>query len=275
MKERAAMAVVTMRELLDSGVHFGHQTRRWNPKMKRYIFTERNGIYIIDIQQSLALIDSAYEFIKNTVAKGGHVLFVGTKKQAHVPIKEQSARVGMPYVTERWLGGMLTNFPTVYKRIQRLKELELLEEKNDQVLTKKELLVLRREREKLTKNLEGIRNMTKLPSAIWVVDTKKEHLAVAEAHKLGIPVVAILDTNCDPDEVDFKIPGNDDAIRSIGLLTRVIADAAAAGLAARSANAASNPDKAPAAVATDADKLAEEILAAAPAADSATTEIKE
>ena len=271
MKERAAMAVVTMRELLDSGVHFGHQTRRWNPKMKRYIFTERNGIYIIDIQQSLALIDSAYEFVKNTVAKGGHVLFVGTKKQAHAPIKEQSARVDMPYVTERWLGGMLTNFPTVYKRIQRLKELELLEEKNDQLLTKKELLVLRREREKLTKNLEGIRNMTKLPSAIWVVDTKKEHLAVAEAHKLGIPVVAILDTNCDPDEVDFKIPGNDDAIRSIGLLTRVIADAAAAGLAARSANAASNPDKAPAT--TEGDKLAEEILAASAEAVAAPSEV--
>ena len=237
------MAVVTMRELLDSGVHFGHQTRRWNPKMKRFIFAERNGIYIIDIQQSLGLIDSAYDFIKDTVAKGGHILFVGTKKQAHQPIIEQSARVGMPYVTERWLGGMLTNFPTVYKRIQRLKELESLELKNDQVLTKKELLVLRREREKLTKNLEGIRNMTKLPSAIWVVDTKKEHLAVAEARKLGIPVVAILDTNCDPDEVDYKIPGNDDAIRSIGLLTRVIADAAVAGLAARSAAALAVADK--------------------------------
>ena len=237
------MAVVTMRELLDSGVHFGHQTRRWNPKMKRFIFAERNGIYIIDIQQSLALIDSAYNFIQDTVAKGGHILFVGTKKQAHEPIKQQSARVGMPYVTERWLGGMLTNFPTVYKRILRLKELELLESSNDQLLTKKELLVLRREREKLTKNLEGIRNMTKLPSAIWVVDTKKEHLAVAEAHKLGIPVVAILDTNCDPDEVDYKIPGNDDAIRSIALLTRVITDAAVAGLAARSANAAAASDQ--------------------------------
>ena len=236
-----------MRELLDSGVHFGHQTRRWNPKMKRYIFTERNGIYIIDIQQSLGLIDSAYDFIKDTVAKGGHILFVGTKKQAHQPIIEQAARVGMPYVTERWLGGMLTNFPTVYKRIQRLKELELLEERNDQVLTKKELLVLRREREKLTKNLQGIRDMTKLPSAIWVVDTKKEHLAVQEAHKLGIPVVAIIDTNCDPDEVDYKIPGNDDAIRSIGLLTRVITDAAVAGLAARSAAGAAVADKAVAA----------------------------
>ncbi|CAB4657926.1 MAG: 30S ribosomal protein S2 [Actinobacteria bacterium] len=231
------MAVVTMRELLDSGVHFGHQTRRWNPKMKRFIFAERNGIYIIDIQQSLGLIDSAYEFVKDVVAKGGHVLFVGTKKQAQEPIIQQSARVGMPYVTERWLGGMLTNFPTVFKRIQRLKELEALETANDQMLTKKELLVLRREREKLNKNLNGIRNMTKLPSAIWVVDTKKEHLAVAEAKKLGIPVIAILDTNCDPDEVDFKIPGNDDAIRSIGLLTRVITDAIAAGLQARAANA--------------------------------------
>ncbi|CAB4659046.1 unannotated protein [freshwater metagenome] len=230
------MAVVTMRELLDSGVHFGHQTRRWNPKMKRFIFAERNGIYIIDIQQSLGLIDSAYEFVKDVVAKGGHVLYVGTKKQAQEPIIQQSARVGMPYVTERWLGGMLTNFPTVYKRIQRLKELEALENANDQLLTKKELLVLRREREKLNKNLNGIRNMTKLPSAIWVVDTKKEHLAVAEAKKLGIPVIAILDTNCDPDEVDFKIPGNDDAIRSIGLLTRVITDAIAAGLQARVAN---------------------------------------
>jgi len=264
------MAVVTMRELLDSGVHFGHQTRRWNPKMKRFIFAERNGIYIIDIQQSLALIDSAYDFIKDTVAKGGHILFVGTKKQAHQPIIEQAARVGMPYVTERWLGGMLTNFPTVYKRIQRLKELEELETKNDLVLTKKELLVLRREREKLTKNLEGIRNMTKLPSAIWVVDTKKEHLAVQEAHKLGIPVVAILDTNCDPDEVDYKIPGNDDAIRSIGLLTRVIADAAVAGLAARSAAGAAVADKAPAADAAIAEVESAMIEAAAPAVATET-----
>jgi len=242
-KEHAIMAVVTMRELLDSGVHFGHQTRRWNPKMKRFIFTERNGIYIIDIQQSLGLIDKAYEFVKDVVAKGGNVMFVGTKKQAQEPILQQATRVGMPSVTERWLGGMLTNFPTVYKRIQRLKELEALETANDQLLTKKELLVLRREREKLTKNLDGIRNMTKLPAALWVVDTKKEHLAVAEAKKLGIPVIAILDTNCDPDEVDYKIPGNDDAIRSIGLLTRVIADAIAAGLQARSAQA--KEDKSP------------------------------
>jgi small subunit ribosomal protein S2 len=248
------MAVVTMRELLDSGVHFGHQTRRWNPKMKRFIFTERNGIYIIDIQQSLALIDKTYDFVKDIVAKGGHLLFVGTKKQAQEPIKSQALRVGMPYVTERWLGGMLTNFPTVYKRIQRLKELEALEASNDQVLTKKELLLLRREREKLHKNLDGIRNMSKLPSAVWVVDTKKEHLAVAEAHKLGIPVIAILDTNCDPDEVDFKIPGNDDAIRSVALLTRVIADAVAAGLQARSATVAKE--------AMDAAKNSDESVAA-------------
>ena len=260
------MAVVTMRELLDSGVHFGHQTRRWNPKMKRFIFTERNGIYIIDIQQSLALIDSAYEFVKDLVAKGGHILFVGTKKQAQEPIIQQAARVGMPTVTERWLGGMLTNFPTVYKRIQRLKELEAMEAKNDLVLTKKELLVLRREREKLHKNLDGIRNMTKLPAALWVVDTKKEHLAVAEAKKLGIPVIAILDTNCDPDEVDFKIPGNDDAIRSIQLLTRVITDAIAAGLEARAKNAPA-PDKAEVAAGEPMADWEKEVLeGAAPAA---------
>ncbi len=238
MKECAAMAVVTMRELLDSGVHFGHQTRRWNPKMKRFIFTERNCIYIIDIQQSLSLIQGAYDFVKDTVAKGGTILFVGTKKQAQEPIKQQATRVGMPYVNERWLGGMLTNFPTVYKRIQRLKELEALEAKNDAMFTKKEYLLLRREREKLNKNLDGIRNMTKAPAAVWVVDTQKEHLAVAEAKKLGIPVVAILDSNCDPDVVDYKIPGNDDAIRSVALLTRVIADAVAAGLQARSAQVA-------------------------------------
>ena len=254
------MAVVTMRELLDSGVHFGHQTRRWNPKMKRFIFTERNGIYIIDIQQSLALIDKAHDFVKDVVGKGGNILFVGTKKQAQDPIKSQATRVGMPYVTERWLGGMLTNFPTVYKRIQRLKELEALEASNDQVLTKKELLLLRREREKLHKNLDGIRNMTKLPAAVWVVDTKKEHLAVAEAHKLGIPVIAILDTNCDPDEVEYKIPGNDDAIRSVTLLTRVIADAVAAGLQNRSAIVAKE--------ATEAAKSgAESVAAGEPLAD--------
>ncbi|WP_329442099.1 30S ribosomal protein S2 [Streptomyces sp. NBC_01426] len=230
------MAVVTMRELLESGVHFGHQTRRWNPKMKRFIFTERNGIYIIDLLQSLSYIDRAYEFVKETVAHGGSIMFVGTKKQAQEAIAEQATRVGMPYVNQRWLGGMLTNFSTVYKRLQRLKELEAIdfEDVAASGLTKKELLVLSREKIKLEKTLGGIREMSKVPSAVWIVDTKKEHIAVGEARKLHIPVVAILDTNCDPDEVDYKIPGNDDAIRSVTLLTRVIADAVAEGLIARS-----------------------------------------
>jgi len=230
-----AMAVVTMRELLESGVHFGHQTRRWNPKMKRFIFTERNGIYIIDLLQSLNYIDRAFEFVKETVAHGGSVLFVGTKKQAQEAIAEQATRVGMPYVNQRWLGGMLTNFSTVYKRLQRLKELGELDftDVAGSGLTKKELLVLQREHDKLEKTLGGIRDMQRVPSAVWIVDTKKEHIAVGEARKLNIPVVAILDTNCDPDEVDYKIPGNDDAIRSVTLLTRVIADAVAEGLKAR------------------------------------------
>ncbi|WP_218220410.1 30S ribosomal protein S2 [Nesterenkonia sp. Act20] len=229
------MPVVTMRQLLDSGVHFGHQTRRWNPKMKRFIFTERNGIYIVDLQQSLSYIDNAYEFVKQTVAHGGSVLFVGTKKQGQEAIAEQATRVGQPYVNHRWLGGMLTNFQTVSKRVQRMKELEEID--FDDVAgsghTKKELLLMRRELTKLQSNLGGIRNLTKTPSAIWIVDTNKEHLAVDEAKKLGIPVIAILDTNCDPDDVNYPIPGNDDAIRSVDLLTRVIADAVADGLMAR------------------------------------------
>jgi len=230
------MAVVTMRQLLESGVHFGHQTRRWNPKMKRFIMTERNGIYIIDLQQSLTHINDAYDFVKQTVAHGGSILFVGTKKQAQEPVAEQATRVGMPYVNHRWLGGMLTNFTTISKRLQRLKELEDID--FDDVAgsghTKKELLILKREKDKLEKTLGGIRTMSRVPSAVWIVDTKKEHLAVDEARKLGLPVIAILDTNCDPDEVDYKIPGNDDAIRSVALLTRVIADAVADGLVARS-----------------------------------------
>jgi small subunit ribosomal protein S2 len=227
--------VVTMKQLLESGVHFGHQTRRWNPKMKRYIFTERNGIYIIDLQQSLEYIDRAYEFIRETVAHGGSILYVGTKKQAQEAIAEQARRVGMPYVNQRWLGGMLTNFSTVYKRLQRLKELELIDfgDVPGSGMTKKELLGLKRERDKLDKTLGGIRDMARVPSAVWVVDTKKEHIAVNEARKLGIPVVAILDTNCDPDEVNYPIPGNDDAIRSVALLTRVVADAVADGLMSR------------------------------------------
>jgi len=236
--------VVSMKQLLESGVHFGHQTRRWNPKMKRYIFTERNGIYIIDLQQSLDYIDRAYEFIKETVAHGGTILYVGTKKQAQEAIAEQARRVGMPFVNQRWLGGMLTNFSTVYKRLQRLKELEEIDfgDVASSGMTKKELLHLRREHDKLDRTLGGIRDMSRVPSAIWVVDTKKEHIAVNEARKLGIPVVAILDTNCDPDEVNYPIPGNDDAIRSVALLTRVVADAVAEGLIAR-AGAASGDEK--------------------------------
>ncbi|MFB9799877.1 30S ribosomal protein S2, partial [Streptomonospora salina] len=240
--------VVTIRQLLESGVHFGHQTRRWNPKMKRFIFTERNGIYIIDLQKSLSYIDRAYEFVKETVAHGGTILFVGTKKQAQEAIDEQARRVGMPYVNQRWLGGMLTNFSTVHKRLQRLKELEEID--FDDVAasnwTKKELLGLRREKDKLERTLGGIRDMARVPSAVWIVDTKKEHIAISEARKLNIPVVAILDTNCDPDEVDYPIPGNDDAIRSVSLLTRVVADAVADGVLARSgASAGAGAEKAP------------------------------
>ena len=218
------MAVITMRQLLDAGVHFGHQTRRWNPKMKRFIITERNGIYIIDLQQSLSYIDRAYEHVKETVAKGGTVMFVGTKRQAQEAIQEQAKRVGMPYVTERWLGGMITNWPTVSKRVQRMKELEQInfDAPSGSGRTKKELLMMRREKEKLDKTLTGVRDMHKVPSLIWIVDTNKEHIAVKEARKLGIPIIGILDSNCDPDHVDFAIPGNDDAIRSIQVLTKII-----------------------------------------------------
>jgi len=231
------MAVVTIRQLLDSGVHFGHQTRRWNPKMKRFIFTERSGIYIIDLQQSLGFVDKAYDFVKETVAHGGTILFVGTKKQAQESISEQATRVGQPYVNQRWLGGLLTNFQTVSKRLARMKELEELDfdDTAKSGFTKKEMLIKKRELVKLHKSLGGIRNLTKTPSALWVVDTNKEHLAIDEARKLGIPVIAILDTNCDPDDVQYPIPGNDDAIRSVGLLTRIIADAAAEGLIQRHA----------------------------------------
>ena len=263
------MAVVTIRQLLDSGVHFGHQTRRWNPKVKRFVLAERSGIHIIDLQQSLAHIDNAFEFVKETVAHGGTILFVGTKKQAQEAIREQADRVGQPYVNQRWLGGLLTNFNTVGKRLARMKELEEID--FDDVagsgFTKKELLIKKRELDKLHKSLGGIRNLTKTPSALWVVDTKKEHLAIDEAKKLGIPVIGILDTNCDPDEMTYPIPGNDDAIRSVGLLTRVIADAVAEGLIARH----QKPESA------DAEPLAEwerELLeASAPVADAAVAEV--
>ncbi len=272
--------VVTMKQLLESGVHFGHQTRRWNPKMKRYIFTERNGIYIIDLQQSLAYIDRAYEFIRETVAHGGTILYVGTKKQAQEAIAEQARRVGMPYVNQRWLGGMLTNFSTVYKRLQRLKELEEIDF-NDVAasgMTKKELLGLKREKDKLDKTLGGIRDMARVPSAVWVVDTKKEHIAINEARKLGIPVVAILDTNCDPDEVNYPIPGNDDAIRSVALLTRVVADAVADGLMARAGAADTDEkpvdDKFSTSVDEPLPEWERDLLAGGPA-DAAATETEE
>ena len=228
------MAVVTIRQLLDSGVHFGHQTRRWNPKVKRFILTERSGIHIIDLQQSLAYIDKAYEFVKETVAHGGSVLFVGTKKQAQETVAEQAQRVGQPFVNQRWLGGLLTNFQTVSKRLARMKELEEVDfDDTTKGFTKKELLIKKRELDKLHKTLGGIRNLTKTPSAIWVIDAKREHLAVDEATKLGIPIIGILDTNADPDELQYPMPGNDDAIRSVALLTRIIADAAAEGLVQR------------------------------------------
>lgn len=228
------MAAVTIRQLLDSGVHFGHQTRRWNPKVKRFILTERSGIHIIDLQQSLAFIDQAYDFVRETVAHGGTVLFVGTKKQAQESVSEQATRVGQPYVNERWLGGLLTNFQTVSKRLGRMKELEEIDyEDTTQGFTKKELLLKKRELTKLQKSLGGIRNLQKTPSAMWVIDPLREHLAIDEAKKLGIPVIGILDSNADPDDFQFPIPGNDDAIRSVGLLTKIIADAVAEGLIER------------------------------------------
>ena len=228
------MAAITIRQLLDAGVHFGHQTRRWNPKVKRFILTERSGIHIIDLQQSLAFIDQAYDFVKDTVAHGGTVLFVGTKKQAQESVAEQATRVGQPYVNERWLGGLLTNFQTVSQRLGRMKELEEIDyEDTTQGFTKKELLLKKRELTKLQKSLGGIRTLQKAPSAMWVIDPIREHLAIDEAKKLGIPVIGILDSNADPDDLQYPIPGNDDAIRSVALLTKVIADAVAEGLIER------------------------------------------
>ena len=228
------MAVVTMKELLEAGVHFGHQTRRWNPKMRRFIFAERNGIYIIDLLKTLEGIEIAYEFVRDLASKGGTILFVGTKKQISDMVAEQATRVGMPYVNFRWLGGMLTNFQTIHKRILRLRELETQEAQGifDEV-SKKEALKLGHELEKLRRNLEGIRDLNRRPDAVFVVDTKKEDICVREARKLGMPVVAVVDTNCEPDEVDYIIPGNDDAIRSGALLTRVVADAVEDGLGKR------------------------------------------
>jgi len=226
---------INIRTLLEAGCHFGHQTRRWNPKMKPFIFGERNGIYILDLKQTILDADQAYTFVKN-VAKGGNVLFVGTKKQAQEAVKNAAERANMPYINQRWLGGMLTNFQTVSKRVNRLKELEEMDftDVHGSGLTKKELLLLEREKDKLNKQLGGIRNMNRTPSAMFVVDITKEALAVEEAHKLGIPVVAIVDTNADPDTVEYPIPANDDAIRGIELLTSLMADAVAEGLLERS-----------------------------------------
>jgi len=219
-----------MKQLLEAGVHFGHQTRRWNPKMRRFIFGERNGIYIIDLQQTLERIDTAYRFVRKTVEDGGVVLFVGTKKQAQEPIQRQADRSGMPYVNYRWLGGMLTNFQTVHSRVAKLHELERMVTSGEtEQMIKKEGLKVRRERDKLQRNLGGIRRLDRLPDAIFVIDTKKEHIAVTEANRLGIPVVAVVDTNCDPDVIDYVIPGNDDAIRSANLMSRIVADAVEEG----------------------------------------------
>ena len=224
------MAVVSMKQLLEAGVHFGHQTRRWNPKMAKYIFTERNGIYIIDLQKTVKKVDEAYNFLRSVADEGKSVLFVGTKKQAQEAIKEEALKADMYYVNERWLGGMMTNFQTIQKRINRLKELEKMEEDGTfEVLTKKEVLSLRHEMEKLEKFLGGIKDMNRLPGALFVVDPRKERIAVAEARKLNIPIVAIIDTNCDPDEIDYPIPGNDDAIRAVKLLTGRMADAVIEG----------------------------------------------
>jgi small subunit ribosomal protein S2 len=224
------MAVVTMKQLLEAGVHFGHQTRRWNPKMKRFIFGERNGIYIIDLNQTLSRIETAYTFTRDLVSEGGTVLFIGTKKQTQDPIARYAQQCGMPYINERWLGGMLTNFTTISARVKKMQEYERMRAAGDfDAMPKKEALILSRELEKLERNLGGIRLMTRLPDAVFVIDTKKEHLAVTEANKLGIPVVAVVDTNCDPDLVQYVIPGNDDAIRAGNLLCRVIADAVEEG----------------------------------------------
>jgi len=220
------MSVISMKQLLEAGVHFGHQTRRWNPKMATYIFTERNGIYIIDLQKTVKKVEEAYEFVRSTVAEGKHVLFVGTKKQAQETVKEEAIRCGMYYIHERWLGGTLTNYNTIQKRIQRLKDLEAMKENGTfEVLPKKEVAKLLAEAEKLERFLGGIKDMPGVPGAMFIIDPRKEHIAIAEAKRLGIPIVAIVDTNCDPDEVDYIIPGNDDAIRAVKLLTAKIADA--------------------------------------------------
>ncbi|MDY6795924.1 MAG: 30S ribosomal protein S2 [Actinomycetota bacterium] len=230
------MTVVSMKHLLEAGVHFGHQTRRWNPKMEKYIFTERNGIYIIDLQQTLALIEEAYNFIRNMVGEGGELLFVGTKKQAQEAIKTNALRCGMPYVTNRWLGGTLTNWSTISRRIVKLKELEQMEESGEiDEMPKKQATRVRHQLAKLRRNLEGLRGMERLPRAVFIIDPRKEHIALMETRKIEIPVIAVVDTNCDPDLVDYVIPGNDDAIRAANLISKIIANAVLEGLQIRDA----------------------------------------
>jgi len=220
------MSIISMKQLLEAGVHFGHQTRRWNPKMAEYIFAERNGIYIIDLQKTVKMIDNAYNNVSQIIRDGGEILFVGTKKQAQDSIKEEAERCGMYFINERWLGGMLTNFKTIQSRIKRLKELEKMEANGTmEILPKKEVAKLMHEKEKLDRNLGGIKNMSRVPDVIFIVDPRKERIAIQEAHTLGIPIVAIVDTNCDPEEVDFVIPGNDDAIRAVKLIAGKLADA--------------------------------------------------
>jgi small subunit ribosomal protein S2 len=220
------MAVISMKQLLEAGVHFGHQTRRWNPKMEKYIFTERNGIYIIDLQKTVKKVEEAYNFVKSIAEQGGTILFVGTKKQAQDSVAEEAQRCGQFYINQRWLGGTLTNFETIKKRINRLKELEQMEQDGTfEVLPKKEVILLKKEKDRLEKFLGGIKEMKGMPDAVFIIDPRKERIAVAEARKLGIPIIAIVDTNCDPDEIDYVIPGNDDAIRAVKLLTSKMADA--------------------------------------------------
>lgn len=261
--------VVTMRQLLDAGVHFGHQTRRWNPKMQRFIFGERNGIYIIDLTQTLAYIEAAYTYVRDLVAKGGQVLFVGTKKQAQDSVQSYAERVGMPYVNERWLGGLLTNFETISKRMGKMKEFQRMRSSGElDVMPKKEALLITRELVKLERNLNGIRDLTRPPDAVFVLDTKKEHIAVAEANKLKLPVIAVVDTNCDPDVIQYVIPGNDDAIRSGELMCRIISDAVLEGRFIAQGKAAAKPQpdvEAPAAEeAVPQEQVAEETDTAEP-----------
>lgn len=263
------MAVVTMKQLLDSGAHFGHQTRRWNPKMKRFIHTERGGIYLIDLHQTLSGIEKSYVFVRDLVADGGTVLFIGTKKQAQDAVQGYAEKCGMPYINQRWLGGMLTNFETISKRVSKMKEYQRMRDSGEfDAMPKKEALLLTRELDKLERNLNGIRDLERLPDAVFILDTKKEDIAVTEANKLGIPVVAVVDTNCDPDVIQYIIPGNDDAIRSGSLLSRVISDAVLEGRLMRSKK---HPETAPRerSVEEQAEKAAEQARAAAEARQAA------